>query len=212
MYRSPSQIQHEFEEFCNDLNLLLPNVNDVNTLISVITGDFNAKWSRWWRLDKDNAEGWEINSLTSACGYSQLINKPTHVTKESSSCIDLIFTTSPNLIRETGVELSIFENCHHNLIYGIIDFKVPLLPPYLREVWDYKNANVNHIQSAVSSIDWDFIFHGANVNKKVDILNECLKNIFHNFIPNRIIKCNYRDPPWMTDVIKSKLKERSYLT
>ena len=84
-------------------------------------------------------------------------------------------------------------------------------PPYLREVWDYKNANVNHIQSVVSSIDWEFLFHGANVNKKVDILNECLKNIFHNFIPNRIIKCNYRDPPWMTDVIRSKLKERSYL-
>ena len=144
--------------------------------------------------------------------YSQLINKPTHATKESSSCIDLIFATSPNLIREIGVELSIFENCHYNLIYGIIDFKVPLPPPYLREVWDYKSANVNHIQSAVSSIDWEFLFHGANVNKNVDILNGCPKNIFHNFIQNRIIKCNYRDPPWMTDVIKSKLKERSYLT
>ena len=24
--------------------------------------------------------------------------------------------------------------------------------------------------------------------------------------------CNYRDPPWMTDVKKSQLKERSYLT
>ena len=89
----------------------------------------------------------------SACGYSQLINKPTHVTKESFSCIDLIFATSPNLIRETGVELSIFEKSHHNLIYGIIDFKVPLPLPYLREVRDYKNANVNHIQKAVSSID-----------------------------------------------------------
>ena len=76
-----------------------------------------------------------------------------------------------------------------------------------------KNTNVNHIQRVASSIDWEFLFRGANVNKKVDILNECLKNIFHNFIPNRIIKCNYRDPPWMTDVIKSKLKEqRSYLT
>ena len=68
------------------------------------------------------------------------------------------------------------------------------------------------IQSAVSSIDWEFLFRGANVNKKVDILNECLKNIFHNFIPNRILKCNYRDPPWMTDVIKSQLKERPCLT
>ena len=75
--------------FSNDLNLLLSNVNDVNTTLSVITGDFNAKSSRWCSLDKDNAEGQEINSLTSACGYSQLINKPTHITKESSSCIDL---------------------------------------------------------------------------------------------------------------------------
>ena len=168
----------------------MSNVNDVNATLSVITGDFNAKSSRWWNLDKDNAEGREIKSLTSACGYSQLINRPTQVTKESSSCIDLILATSPNLIRETGVELSIFEKCHHNLIYSIIDFKVPLPPRYLREVWDYKNANVNHIQSAVSNIDWEFSFHGANVNKKVDILNECLKNIYHNFIPNRIIKCN----------------------
>ena len=119
----------------------------------MITGYFNAKLSSWWSLDKDNAEGREINSLTSVCGYSQLINKPTHVSKESSSCIDLIFGTSPNLIRGTGVELSVFEKFYHNLICGIIDFKIPLQLPYLREVCDYKNANVNQIQSAVSSID-----------------------------------------------------------
>ena len=79
------------------------------------------------------------------------------------------------------------------------------------EVWDYKNANVNHIQSAVSSIDWAFLFRGDNVNKKVDALNEFLKNIFDNFIRNRIIKYNYGDPPWINDVIKNKLKEQSFL-
>ena len=72
--------------------------------------------------------------------------------------------------------------------------QVPLLPLYLTEVSDYKNANVNQIQSAVSSIDWEFLFCGAIVNKKVDILNESLKNNFHNFTPNRIIKCNYSLP------------------
>ena len=45
-YRSPSQTQDEFEEFCNDLNLLLSNVTDVNAILSVINGDFNAKSSR----------------------------------------------------------------------------------------------------------------------------------------------------------------------
>ena len=51
LHKSPSQTQNEFEEFCNDLNLLLSNVNDVNTTLSVITGDFNAKSSGWWSLD-----------------------------------------------------------------------------------------------------------------------------------------------------------------
>ena len=190
----------------------MSNVNDLNIPLSVITGDFNVRSSKWWSLYKENAEGREISSLTSACGYSQIINQPTHIKKEYSSCIDLLFTTSPNLINDTGVDLSLFDKCHHSLIYGIIDFKVPLPPLYLREVWDYKNTNSSYIQSAGSNTDWDFLFGGADDNKKVIVLNECLKNILYNFIPNRIIKCNYRHPPWMTDDVKTKLKERSKLT
>ena len=83
----------------------------------------------------------------------------------------------------------------------------------MREVWDCKNADdVNHKQSAASSIDREFLLRGANINKKVDIFSECLKNIFHNFIPNRRMNCNYWDPLWMVDVIKNKLKEQSNLT
>ena len=52
-------------------------------------------------------------------------------------------------------------------------------------------------------------FEGPMLTKRsFVILNECLKNIFQNLIPNRIIKCNYRHPPWMTDDMKTKLKER----
>ena len=51
--------------------------------------------------------------------YSQLINKLIHITKKSSTYIDLIFATNPNLITETGVELSIFEKSHYNLVYDI---------------------------------------------------------------------------------------------
>ena len=34
MYRSQSQTQDEFEEFCNDLNWLLSNVNDAPATLS----------------------------------------------------------------------------------------------------------------------------------------------------------------------------------
>ena len=106
--------------------------------------------------------------------------------------------------------MSLFEKCHHNIVYGKIDFKIPILPPYMREVWDYKNASAESIQSSVLVLD--FLFQGKSFNKKVDILNECLKNIFHNFVPNKVIKCDYRQPAWMTDSIKNKLKEHAKLT
>ena len=105
LYRSPSQAQGEIEEFFNNLILLLSNANDVNTTLSLIIVDFNAKSSKWWILDKENAEGRDINSLLTVYFYSPLINKPTHETKESSACIHLIFAASPYSIRETVVEL-----------------------------------------------------------------------------------------------------------
>ena len=161
---------------------------------------------------KENIGGREINIITYATGYSQLINQPAHITKDSLSCIDLIFTSNPNSINSSGVEMSLFEKCHHDIVYSKIDFKIPIPPPSMRKVWDYKNASAESIQRSISSIDWDFLFWGKYINKKVDILNECLTNTFHNFVPNRMIKCEYRQPPWMTDSIKNKLKERAKLT
>ena len=46
---------------------------------------------------------------------------------------------------------------------------------------------------------------------KVELFNETL-NIFPNYNPNKNIKCDYRQPPRMTDNIKKSLKQRSKLT
>ena len=100
----------------------------------------------------------EISFLTSSAGYSQLIDQPSHITKESSSCIDLIFISNPSFISASGVELSLYQKFHHKLIYGKISFNVPLPPPYIREVLDCKNAKVANIQQSISGIDWGFIF------------------------------------------------------
>ena len=108
LYRSPSQTSNEFEDFCTNFKLFLSNINDHNPV---------------WH---------EINFLTSSTGYSQLIDQDTSTTKESLPCIDLVFTSNPSFISASGVELSFYEKCHHNLIHGKIKFNVPLPPPYIR--------------------------------------------------------------------------------
>ena len=68
------------------------------------------------------------------------------------------------------------------------------------------------MQKAVRDLDWEKAFGNLSVDRKVDPLNETLLNIFRNYIPNKKIKFNYCQPPWMNNNIKRCLKERSKLT
>ena len=72
-----------------------------------------------------------------------MIDKPTHYINESSSCIDLIFSSNVNLTKNCGVEQSHYEKCHHNIIYGTLNFNIPLPPPYYRELWVFKSSNTD---------------------------------------------------------------------
>ena len=101
------------------------------------------------------------------------------------SCIDLIFCTNTNVISKHGVDVSIFEKGHHNIIFGKFDICVPLPPAYVREVWDYSKANAENIKKAISSFNWNKAFENLSIDAKVELLNETLLNIFRNYIPNK---------------------------
>ena len=176
-----------------------------------MTGDFNARSSNRWKNDITNSVGQELDFLISSAGYSQIIDKATHIVNNSMSCIDLIFCTNTNVISKHGVDVSIFEKCHHNIIFSKTDIHVPLLPAYIREVWDYSKANAENIKKVISSFNWNKTFENLSIDAKVELLNETLLNIFRKYIPNKKIKWDYRQPPWMIDNIKRKLKQRTKL-
>ena len=117
-----------------------------------------------------------------------------------------------SVISNHGVDVLIFDKCHHNIIYGKINIRVPLPPTYVREVWDYKKANIENTKKAISKFDGNKAFENLSVEEKVELLNKTLLNIFREYISNEEIKCDYQQPPWMTDNIKKSLKERCKLT
>ena len=205
IYRSPSENQNEFKRFCTNFDILLNNVNDELPLCSIVTGDFNARCSRWSKNDITYLQGQELDFLALSAGYIQIIDKPTHVVHTSMSCIDLIFCTNQSVISSHGV-VSIFDKWHHNIIYGKINIRVSLPPTYVPEVWDYEKANTEHIKKTISNFDWNKAFENLSVYGKVDFLNKTLSSIFRNYIPNKKTKCDYRQSPWMTDIIKKHLK------
>ena len=131
--------------------------------------------------------GMELENIITTSGYNQVIDKPTHYINELSLCIDLVFSSNINFTKYCGVEQSIHETSHHNIIYGALNFNIPLPLPYYREIWNYKIASIRCIQKSKHNFDWARAFQNWNCNKKRIILSETLLYIFHRFIPHKII-------------------------
>ena len=72
-----------------------------------------------------------------------MINEPTHIIGDSSSCMNLIFPSQPNLVMESGVYSSLHPNCSHQITYAKFNLKTYYPAPYEREIWHYEKANVD---------------------------------------------------------------------
>jgi len=172
-------------------------------------GDFNATLNNWCQTDNDSTEEKKLEFLMNQFGLRQVINEPTHILENSSSCIDLIFCSQSNLITESGVHSSLHEKCHHQIIFAKFNLSVCYPPPYEREVWYYKKANNDLIKAAINQFDWAKAFENTDANKKVSIFNETILNIMRNYIPNEIKIFDDKDPPWITDEIKHIINEKN---
>ena len=78
-----------------------------------MVGNFNAKSSNWYLNETTSFEGSQIEFLASQFPMSQVIKESTHILGNSKSCIDLIFTSEPKIVMDTGVHFSLHFNYHH---------------------------------------------------------------------------------------------------
>ena len=135
--------------------------------------------------------------------------EPIHILTDSSSCTDLLFTFQPNLVMESGVHSSLYQNCHHQIIYAKINLEVCYPPPYEGEIWHYQRANVDQIQLAIEQFSWEKSFRNLNINETVSLFNRTIKNILSNYIPHKTIICDDKDLPWFKKTIKPLIQEKN---
>ena len=211
LYGSPNQNLEEFELFLTNLENLLADISSRNPHFLLLLGDFNAKSKTWFINDQSSNEGTQLESLISLYGMTQLIAEPTHVLENSSSGIDLIFTNQPNLIMDSGVHPSLHSKCHHQVIYAKLNLQIEYPPPYIREVWDYGKAQVNLINKAIKNFNWNELFSGQNIHNQIKLFNTTILNIFRNFIPSKVILCDYKESPWLNDEIRLLIKQKKLI-
>ena len=101
----------------------------------------------------------------------QLISAPTHILQYFSSYIDLMFVNQPNLVIDSGIHPSLHQNCHHQVIFCKLNLKIEYPPPYAHEVWDYRKAQTDLINSAIDQFEWVNLFLDKSINQQIILFN-----------------------------------------
>ena len=109
------------------------------------------------------------------------------------------------MVTESVFHPSLHPKCHYQILFAKLNLKVEYPPLYERLSWDYKNADIPSINRAIGIFDWGKSFEGINVHEQVHFFNKTILNIFHNYIPNKTILCNDKDPPWFNNEIRKIL-------
>ena len=71
----------------------------------VALGYFNAQTKIWYESSETTHEWINMDRVTSQFRFKRLTHQPTHIIGETSSCIDIICTSQPNLVIESGILL-----------------------------------------------------------------------------------------------------------
>ena len=82
-------------------------------------------------------------------------------------------------------------------------------PPYQRLIWDYKKADSEKIRKTLDSVNWERIFNKKDIDTQVAVFDETILNVFRNYVPNMYITIDDKDPVWMNETIKLKIKAKN---
>ena len=202
VYRPPDCHVSCFEDFLKPSSTHALSLNKP----VIILGDLN------YNLLQQNPDGLSLLNFVSELNLEQLITSPTRTTEFSESLIDVVISSTPDLVQESGV----IETCisDHFSVYMVLNLKLPKQPRSYITVRSFKNYNpmlftadlVSKHETLLQSI-----FTESDVNSKLSILNDALLSTLQTHAPVKTIRVRNRPCPYITQNIKDLMAHRDQL-
>ena len=166
----------------------------------IILGDLNCN------LLQDNAESRALNDFCLTFNLTQLINKPTRVTENGESLIDVVMTTNEKLISSNDVLMSTISD--HNLVYISLKLKKPRVKPSYVTIRSYTNYSADNFLRDLSYTPFHIISLFDDFNDQVDVFNELFLVVLNQRAPVKRVKIRYKPNPFITPGIRQLMKTR----
>ena len=144
-----------------------------------------------------------------------VVNKPTHVTKNTATAIDHIFINSVTTTKfKTGIIKSDISD--HFLIFFVADYNIHIKEAKERFIFrrDLSDISVEKFKYKLRTVSWDSITNSSDTNKSYDNFIEIFSSLYDECFPKKKIKLklqNYNNLLITKEIKKSsKRKQKLY--
>ena len=149
----------------NTLKYLHKNFNELfeQSLISycsesketIVLGDMNTDYLK--RNDNVN-----VKSIINRNGFTQIIDKPTRITEQSKTLIDIIATNRPeNIVKSDVIATSLSD---HDLVACVRKLNNRKFPKKTVRCRNYRTYDPEQMKSDLKNVNWNSVTTAPNVN------------------------------------------------
>ena len=110
---------------------------------------------------------------------------------------------------ESGVCPSPDNFYKHQMTFCNLNLHIPPPPVYSRKIWHYNRANSNEMTRAVTDFPWINHLRNLDPSQQDEFFNKKILNIASNFIPDNYVKIQLKDPPWITNNLRSMITKQN---
>ena len=112
--------------------------------------------------------------------------------------------------QRTRVHASLYPSCHHQIIHTKFNLNASH-PHHTSVLYGIKNSQIQKkIRKALDLINWERLFNKKDIgDAQVTVFDKTILNVLRNYVINKYINIDDKDPVWMNETIKLKIKAKN---
>lgn len=170
--------------------------------IVICCGDINIDL-----LKPDETDTVYLRDMLDSLDLKQIIDKPTRITENSRSLVDLLMCSSQTLFNQ--VEVESFPGSDHESILSNFNIQRIKPQPVLKMIRDFRGFNFAEFENDLGKVSFHRIFYLDNIDDKLDFLNCSIAYLFDQHAPLKYIKVSRGRDPWITDNVQLLMSLRN---
>ena len=208
IYKSPGVSYKAYEEITECIASITTKYTHV-----ILLGDYNLDFLR---PDAPATKFFKTNILEQF-GLEQIITKPTRITRNSRSLLDLILISNPSMVKHSDV-VDFPGLSDHSLTYLSYSIKRPRFKPKKILRRDFRKFSTNDFNTDIEKINWlelhaiqmnDTLTPTTKMNSQITFFENYFTDVVDKHAPFReVVIKKPVNPTWITDDLVKMMDSR----